>query len=743
MQTERIKIERMKQEHELQLKQDHRNEILEEQLAKELQDAKKEMIKKEIEAAEKFNRLKEELRRQKEEIQVEKKKQEQDFSNKLKAVEIFHQEGYRKILEKNSLNEEVIEKFSTFLADFLKILNPNEHKNCTTLRESLSEFLKDRENDSCTKQTLSAILGNENVAMQLLDAFKNKHKPCGSNLDKNKGSNIVRALDLMNKNKWLNADEILSNNKSNTEADILQAIIRLHLSQDDETIVQGKRLLGSGNEKKNFLLRLLESMVKDAEVSGKPSTNCLAYSLLTLSHPGIEKFQFAQDIVLTLIHKHVSSLNANTLTTKMSQSKEVRESEWKKKASGSKALRDLLKMTGLTNIKDLLFRMGDRIALDMKRGLNPKEQPFNVRFDGNPGTGKTTVARIYSKFLKEKGILKEENFEETSGSKLVNGGTAELTKILKKLESGGVLFIDEAYQLNPNTNAIGAQVLDMLLPEMENKRDSLVVIIAGYQKQMDNLMGHNEGLPSRFPHHFTFEDYSDAELLIILRGIINEKEKFSLSDEKYARIAVKRLGAQRGTVGFGNARAVRNLFQKTLNNQASRIIKEQEQGKSPNEFLIERDDMLGPKHIDRKSCPALEDLENMRGLKNVKQTIQQLLQLVQTNVELEEKEKPVREVTLNRIFLGNPGTGKTTVAKLYGKILKSLGMLSKGDVIVKNPQDFVGQVLGESEANTKKILDNAKGSVLVIDEAYGLHSSNKSSDPYKIAVIDTIVAEVS
>ena len=89
------------------------------------------------------------------------------------------------------------------------------------------------------------------------------------------------------------------------------------------------------------------------------------------------------------------------------------------------------------------------------------------------------------------------------------------------MESGGVEFIDEEYQLNPKTNTIGAQVLDMLFPEMENKRDSLVVIIAGYRKQMDDLMAHNEGLPSRFPHHFTFEDYSD-----ISDGLLNKKNTF-------------------------------------------------------------------------------------------------------------------------------------------------------------------------------------------------------------------------
>ena len=701
LQIEKIKIDRMKKEHELQLRQDNRNEILEQQISEEVQAAEKEMLQKEIEAKEKFKRLNDELNRKRDEIQNTKKKQGQAFNNRIMATELLHQEGYKKILDKNATNEEVIEKSASFLADFLKILNARQSKHCLTLRKSMLEFLKEQKLDSCTREILSTVLGS-NFTLKMSSILKECNAPSTCNFDATKNSSLNRALDLLNQGKWLNADEVLSNERNSSEAKLLSAIIRLRLSQDDQTIIQGKTLGGCNRKNLDFLQHLLEAIIKDAEVSGKPSRNCLAYSLLTLLHPDIESFPFSQDVVLTLIRKHVPSLNADTLKSKVSQSKETRESEWTKNALGSPALKELLKLTGLANIKDSLFRMADRIELDQKRDLNPKEQPFNIRFDGNPGTGKTTVARIYAKFLKEKGILKEGNFEETSGSKLVNGGTAELTKILKKLESGGVLFIDEAYQLNPKTNTIGAQVLDMLLPEMENKRDSLVVVMAGYEKQMDDLMAHNEGLPSRFPYHFNFEDYSDSELLTILKGIIKEKPKFTVSDEKFVRIAVKRLGRQRGTVGFGNARAVRNLFQNTLNNQARRIIQEQKDGKCPDEYLIERDDLLGPKYIDRKTCPALEELENMRGLNNVKQTIDQLLQLVQTNVELEENEKPIREVTLNRIFLGNPGTGKTTVAKLYGKILNSLGMLSKGDVIVKNPQDFVGQVLGESEANTKR-----------------------------------------
>ncbi|CAD7960252.1 unnamed protein product, partial [Amoebophrya sp. A25] len=246
----------------------------------------------------------------------------------------------------------------------------------------------------------------------------------------------------------------------------------------------------------------------------------------------------------------------------------------RKRAGASEALLDLLKLTGLKNIKRQFLKLKDKMALDEERGLDFKKQLFNMRFDGNPGTGKTTVARLYAKFLKERGVLEEDNVEETSGAKLVNGGTAEIKKILEeKLKDGGVLFVDEAYQLNPKTNPLGAQVLDFLLPEMENRRDSLVVIVAGYRKPMDDLFAHNEGLPSRFPHHFTFEDYNDAELEKIFLGMV-AKESFEFEDTKHIRIAARRLGRQRGQTGFSNARAVRNMWDKCKESQAERIIED-------------------------------------------------------------------------------------------------------------------------------------------------------------------------
>jgi SpoVK/Ycf46/Vps4 family AAA+-type ATPase len=206
------------------------------------------------------------------------------------------------------------------------------------------------------------------------------------------------------------------------------------------------------------------------------------------------------------------------------------------------------------------------------------------------------------------------------------------------------------------------------------------------------------------------------------------------------------------------------MFDQVRERQAARIIAETDRGsqvKGAAAFNLERDDILGPKITDLSSgSVAWTELERMTGLQSVKNSIQSLFSLVQTNLELEEEEKPQHQVSLNRLFLGissphdffcfakndsfllgNPGTGKTTVAALYGRILAELGLLSKGEVKIHNASEFVGAVLGASEEKTRKLLKGAEGCVLVIDEAYGLYAG-KSGDIYKTAVLNTIVEEV-
>ncbi|KAL4797814.1 P-loop containing nucleoside triphosphate hydrolase protein [Aspergillus venezuelensis] len=420
----------------------------------------------------------------------------------------------------------------------------------------------------------------------------------------------------------------------------------------------------------------------------------------------------------------------------------------------SEELDKLISMIGLESIKAKFLNIKSQVDAALRQNVDLKGERFGSVLLGNPGTGKTTVARLYAKFLTSMGIIPGSFVKETTGSRLANGGVAGCEKQINEILSsgGGVLFIDEAYQLVQG--GMGSQVLDFLLAEVENLTGKVVVVLAGYRRQMEKFFSHNPGLSSRFPREFVFEDYNERELRAILEYQVNKRFSGRMKAEGgmsglYCRIVARRIARQRGNEGFGNARTVENVLSTILQHQAKRLARERKQKTSPDDLLLTKEDLIGPEPDKAlQACGAWKKLQNMIGLASVKDTVRALLDSIQANYERELQEEPLVEFTLNRVFLGSPGTGKTTVAKLYGEILVDIGYLSNGEVIVKNPADFVGSALGQSEQNTKGILASTVGKVLVIDEAYGLfgggsrNSGAAQADPYKTAVVDTIVAEV-
>ncbi|CAM1502642.1 Fc.00g074180.m01.CDS01 [Cosmosporella sp. VM-42] len=414
------------------------------------------------------------------------------------------------------------------------------------------------------------------------------------------------------------------------------------------------------------------------------------------------------------------------------------------------ALDQLMGMIGLESIKDQFLSIKSTIDTKIRQDVSLKNERFSCSLLGNPGTGKTTVARIWAKFLTTVGAIAGSAFEETTGSKLASDGVKGCEKLLEdiKNDGGGVLFIDEAYQLSSGNSAGGKAVLDYLLAEVENLRGKVVFVLAGYSKQMESFFAHNPGFPSRFPITMKFEDYTDVELLNILQLQVHQKYNGRMKVEDgvsglFFRIAARRVGYSRGKVGFGNARAIENAVASSLQRQANRLRRERRANRQPDDLLLTKEDIIGPEPSSAiVKSKAYQELNSLIGLGRVKQNLKVLIDTLMTNYERELEEKPLVEFSLNRVFLGSPGTGKTTVAKLFGQVLVDLGLLSNGEVIVKNPADFVGAVLGGSEAQTKGILAAAVGKVLVIDEAYGLYGGGGVSDPYKTAVVDTIVAEV-
>ncbi|KAL2160711.1 hypothetical protein VTH06DRAFT_908 [Thermothelomyces fergusii] len=386
----------------------------------------------------------------------------------------------------------------------------------------------------------------------------------------------------------------------------------------------------------------------------------------------------------------------------------------------SKPLDELMEMIGLETVKREFLDLKSKVDTALRQGISLASERFSCSMLGNPGTGKTTVARLYAQLLTDLCFIPGSCFKESTGASLANLGVSGCKKLIEDM-------------LNEGGGYGGGAVLDYLLAEVENLRGKIV----------------------RFPIEMNFADYTDEELLRILELKIKKKYNGAMVCEDgprglYCRIVARRVGRGRGREGFGNARDIENALNRISGRQAQRLRKERRKGNKPSDFFFTKEDLIGPEPGEAlANCKAWKKLQGLVGLAAVKQAVKSLVDSIQQNYLRELEEKPPIEYSLNKVFLGNPGTGKTTVAKLYGEILVALGLLSKGEVIVKNPSDFVGSVLGQSEQQTKGILAAALGKVLVIDEAYGLYGGGGGAkggggapDPYKTAVIDTIVAEV-
>ncbi|MBQ2311687.1 MAG: AAA family ATPase [Firmicutes bacterium] len=259
------------------------------------------------------------------------------------------------------------------------------------------------------------------------------------------------------------------------------------------------------------------------------------------------------------------------------------------------SLKELDELVGLENVKTeirSIVNFAKIQTIRRKRGLKVFPISYHLVFIGNPGTGKTTVARIVAKVYKELGLLSKGHLTEVDRSGLVAGyvgQTAIKTQDVISKAMGGILFIDEAYMLSSERDVFGQEAIDTLLKAMEDHRDDLIVIVAGYESLMKTFIESNPGLKSRFNRFIHFEDYTPQELFDIFTGLCR-KNQYTLSED--AEVLVKEYFRQvyeSRTESFGNGRAVRNCFEKMITNQANRMAQCEEASLEEIQTIVKED----------------------------------------------------------------------------------------------------------------------------------------------------------
>ncbi len=241
-------------------------------------------------------------------------------------------------------------------------------------------------------------------------------------------------------------------------------------------------------------------------------------------------------------------------------------------------LYELDHLIGLSEVKKLVREIYAFIEIQRRRAqekLNTEPLVMHMIFKGNPGTGKTTVARILGRILREIGVLQRGHLIEVERADLVGeyiGHTAQKTREQLKKAYGGILFIDEAYSLaRGGEKDFGKESIDVLVKAMEDHKDELILILAGYQKEMESFLQTNPGLRSRFPIHIDFPDYNQQELLHIAEQLC-AKRQYTLSLDSQTLLLKMLLQQSSNIENFGNARTVRNIIEKAIRQQAVRLM---------------------------------------------------------------------------------------------------------------------------------------------------------------------------
>jgi SpoVK/Ycf46/Vps4 family AAA+-type ATPase len=425
------------------------------------------------------------------------------------------------------------------------------------------------------------------------------------------------------------------------------------------------------------------------------------------------------------------------------------------------AMAELDSMIGLTAVKEQVRSIAASIEAARRRalaGIGAEKPMQHFVFLGPPGTGKTAVARIVAKVFYAFGLLDVPTVVEAQRSDLVGeylGATAIKANELIDSALGGVLIIDEAYSLvnegDGQSDRFGNEAVQVLLKRAEDDRDRLVIILAGYERQMESFLASNPGLTSRFAVRIKFGGYSPAELLqladlsVARRGEVIDPQARSVLWRMFEEVGRRRLADE-----LGNGRFVRSLLERSGQARDVRVMGGSGDPTPADLITLRASDFehayaeLTSRYRGYDETPTLEsalaELDDLIGLDPVKRQVHEIAAQLRV-ARLRDahgltSQPPVRHF----VFTGPPGTGKTTVARILARIFAALGLLVRPGVVEAHRADLVGDHLGSTAIKTNKLIDSALGGVLFIDEAYSLYNDGYSGgDAFGAEAVATLL----